>query len=79
MATMTIRNIPDDLYAAFKLRAQKNRRSLNSEAIFWLEQAVAQQRPDPEEILENARIVRETLGIYVTSDEIVKAIDEGRP
>ena len=30
MATMTIKNMPDDLYAALKETAAANRRSLNS-------------------------------------------------
>ncbi len=79
MATLTIKNIPDDLYEAFKQVARKNHRSINGEVIFWLERAVQQREPDPETILSNAQLVRETLGIYTTNDEINAAIDEGRP
>jgi plasmid stability protein len=37
MATLTIRNVPDDLYAALKERARRNRRSLNQEVLALLE------------------------------------------
>ena len=79
MATLTIKNIPDDLYDAFKQVARKNHRSINGEVIFWLERAVEQRERNPDNILSNAPIVRETLGIYTTNDEINAAIDEGRP
>ncbi|MCO5185032.1 MAG: Arc family DNA-binding protein [Anaerolineae bacterium] len=79
MATLTIKNIPDDLYEAFKQVARKNHRSINSEVIYWLERAVEQRERDPEVILSNAQLVREALGIYTTNEEINAAIDEGRP
>lgn len=37
MATLTIRNLPEDLHAALKERARKNRRSLNQEVISILD------------------------------------------
>ena len=33
MATLTIKNLPDEIYAALSKRAKQNRRSINSEAI----------------------------------------------
>ena len=41
MATLTLRNVPDDLVARLKLRAKQHRRSLNSETIASLELADA--------------------------------------
>lgn len=35
--SITLKNIPDDIYTKLKNAAQANRRSLNSEAIVWLE------------------------------------------
>jgi plasmid stability protein len=40
MATLTIRNVPDDLYAELKARAARNRRSLNQEALSTIEAQV---------------------------------------
>lgn len=40
MATLTIRDVPDELHARLKERAERNRRSLNAEALLLLDQAV---------------------------------------
>ena len=39
MATLTLKNIPDDLHALLKDSAERNRRSLNSEILIRLESA----------------------------------------
>ncbi len=41
MATLTLKNIPDELHALLKESAEKNRRSLNSEILIRLESAFA--------------------------------------
>ena len=41
MATLTLRNVPDDLVARLKARAKRHRRSLNNEPIAALELADA--------------------------------------
>jgi len=41
MATLTLRNVPDDLVARLKARAKRHRRSLNNETIAALELADA--------------------------------------
>ncbi len=79
MATMTIKNIPDELYEELKQRAAVNRRSVNSEVIVLIERAVQYQVQDPNEVLERVRVLREKLDIYVTEDEITAAKNEGRP
>ncbi len=79
MATMTIKNIPDELYEELKRRAEANRRSLNNEVIVLIERAVQYQAQDPNEVLERVRVLREKLDLYVTEDEITAAKHEGRP
>jgi plasmid stability protein len=79
MATMTIKNIPDELYEELKQRAAANRRSVNNEVIVLIERAVQYQVQDPNEVLERVRVLREKLDIYVTEDEISAAKNEGRP
>lgn len=39
MATLTLKNIPDELHALLKESAERNRRSLNSEILTRLESA----------------------------------------
>ena len=55
MATFTVKNIPDELYARLKSVAEINRRSINSEIIMCIEHAVVSRQIDPETMLENAR------------------------
>jgi len=40
MSTLTIRDVPDELHARLKERAERNRRSLNAETLLMLEQAL---------------------------------------
>ena len=40
MATITVKNIPDELYERLKCVAEINRRSINSEIIVCIENAV---------------------------------------
>lgn len=79
MATLTIRNIPDDLYEKLKETAKTNRRSLNSEVIYIIERAFSSHRLEPAEIIASAREIRETLDLYVTEEDLNRAKNEGRP
>jgi antitoxin FitA len=59
--TLTLKNIPDEVYERLKSAAARNRRSLNREAIVVLESALA---PDPVSALERllrARALRAAL------------------
>ena len=47
MATLTLKNIPDELHAHLKESAQRNRRSLNSEILIRLESAFSAPVVDP--------------------------------
>ena len=51
MPTMTIENVPEDLYEKLKQSAQEHGRSLNNEAIFCLKRALQCRRVDPEAFL----------------------------
>lgn len=80
MPTITIKNIPPELYAKLKESAEKNRRSINSEVIMCIEKAVTSQQMDTDMILERARILREKTSAYrLTEEEITQAKNEGRP
>ena len=59
--TLTLKNIPDDVYVRLKLSASANRRSMNSEAIVCLEAALLPGKISPPERLARARALRMAL------------------
>ena len=80
MATVTVKNIPDELYDRLKSVAEINRRSINSEIIMCIENTVLSRRINLDEVLENARQLRQlTSGKLISDDEFNKAKTEGRP
>jgi plasmid stability protein len=80
MATITVKNIPDDLYELLKQSAEANRRSINSEIIVCIERVVRGRRTSPVEALATARMLREkTAGYVITDDELTQAKRVGRP
>ncbi len=80
MATLTIKNLPDDIYAALTKMAKRNRRSINGEAIVRLEQGLQNVEPDVEATIERIRRNREKLkGVWLTDEFLDYAKNEGRP
>lgn len=80
MATITVKNIPAELYKQLKLAAQAHRRSVNSEIIVCIEQAVAARQVEPEEMLVRARQLRQlTQAAPITDAEFDRAKAAGRP
>lgn len=59
--TLTLQNIPDEVYERLKLSAETHRRSMNSEVIVCLETALLASRLSPAEPLVRARTLRATL------------------
>jgi len=79
MATLTIRNIPEGLYARLKQSAKRHRRSVNSEVIVYLERVLTSTRVDSQEFLERARALREsTPRLFVVDKELGEAKTRGR-
>ncbi|WP_149196663.1 FitA-like ribbon-helix-helix domain-containing protein [Luteimonas suaedae] len=56
--TLTLKNIPDEVYERLKLAAETHRRSLNSEAIVCLEAVLVPTKVAPGERLARARELR---------------------
>jgi antitoxin FitA len=56
--TLTLKNIPDEVYRRLKVAAEAHRRSLNSEAIVCLEAALVPTKAKPSERLARARELR---------------------
>ena len=80
MPSITVKNIPEDIYKQLKQSAEINHRSINSEIIACIERAVRSQLIDPEAIIANARVLREKTAAYrITDDELTQAKNMGRP
>lgn len=59
--TLTLKNIPNEVYERLKASAEAHRRSLNSEAIVCLESVLLSERVEPAERLARARALRSAL------------------
>jgi antitoxin FitA len=78
--TLTLKNIPDEVYERLKASAEAHRRSLNSEAIVCLETVLLPGRVSPSERLARARVLRAGLGVLrFATDDIDEFKREGRP
>jgi len=79
MPNITVKNIPNELYGKLKQSAEIHHRSINSEIIYLIEQAVTNQKINPETMLVNARKLREKTAAYIITDaELNKAKTDGR-
>ena len=79
MPTITIHDIPADLYDRLKAAAQAHRRTISGEVIAYIKQAVGARKVDPEERLARVQRLRaKTLGHPVTDDEVTAAKKAGR-
>jgi antitoxin FitA len=80
MATLTIKAMPDPLYERLRESAGMNHRSINSEVIARLEQALGSPRPDGTEMLERVRELRARVGGPRLTDAWLRETKEqGRP
>jgi plasmid stability protein len=80
MTTLTIKNLPGELYERLKQRAAEHRRSINSEVIICLERALSNSRIDAAAFLSRARELRKhTSGQRLTDKRLSGAKNEGRP
>ena len=80
MPSITVKNVPADLYERLKQSAQANRRSINAEIIVCIERAVSSQPVDPEVVISRARQMRESTARYrITDEELGAARADGGP
>lgn len=78
--TLTLKNIPDDVYDRLKRAAESHRRSLNSEAIVCLEAVLAPARITTGERLARARELRAGLSVTKFKAKDIDAMKrQGRP
>jgi antitoxin FitA len=79
MVSLTLKGIPDDVHARLKARAERNGRSLSSEALACLRQAVYSERVDVDDLLAQARVLRENASVYLTDGELARIRREDLP
>ena len=80
MPTITLKNIPESLYAQLKATAKIHRRSLNSEILFCVERTLGAHKIDVSEHLEVARNMRaKTAHSRIDGKKLSAAKIEGRP
>lgn len=73
MPTLTIKGMPDALYERLKARATEHRRSLNSEILVALEQALAAPAIDPAAALARIDALRASLDVPPLTDARLRA------
>lgn len=80
MATLTLKNVPDDLVARLKREAQVNRRSLNQETLLRLERSVASPSRGVEQTIASLRRLHERMAHLspINDEQIARAKAEGR-
>ncbi len=83
MATLTLKNVPDDLYRRLKEQAAAHRRSLNQEAIECLTTSVGRVRTRAEQraAFDRAAEFSDSLqraGIWLDHAQVKAWIEEGR-
>jgi hypothetical protein len=80
MATVTLKNVPQELLAALKEQAAQNRRSLNQEALLRLESSLGAPRPSSADKVKVMRRIQRRLAAVkpVTDAFLDRAKGEGR-
>ena len=77
--TLTLKNIPDEVYSQLKATAELHHRSINSEVIHCLESILLPRRITPEDRLRRADELRAAVGGRTFSPrQIAKSIKAGR-
>ncbi|ALP54980.1 DNA-binding protein (plasmid) [Candidatus Tenderia electrophaga] len=79
MPTLTVKNIPDELYDRLKAAAQAHHRSLNSEILYCVEQTLGARKIEVKDELAIAKALRAKTASHPISDaELDAAKNEGR-
>ena len=80
MPSITVRDIPEAIYQKIKENAIANKRSINSEILYGLEQNYGKSKQDKKDTINQVRNLRaKTKGrIYLTEADIAQAKSEGR-
>lgn len=78
MPNITIKNIPDEVYDRIKLRAETNRRSINSEIIECLDLITRPSQVNAEIVRYEAKRLRDSIKGNIRERDVKSAIRKGR-
>ena len=78
LATITIKNSPDQLYKKLKNRAKSNIRSINCKVVNLLSKELAGTHFIPVKVMEAARISQEWAKVQLTEAQIQQSQEAGR-
>ncbi len=76
--SITLKNVPDNVYDRLKWCAERHRRSINNEAIVCLEAVLVPARASPHERLARAKAIREEMTADFKAKDIDKFKRQGR-
>lgn len=80
MPTITVKNIPEDLYARLKAAAESNRRSINGEIINRIDKSLSPRRTPTDALLARIRKLHDSYeGPSLSVEQIEDARSDGRP
>ncbi len=80
MPAITLKNIPDSLYAQLKVAANVHHRSLNSEILYCVERTLGTHKINVSEHIDIAKKLRaKTAQHNLTDQELNDYKNEGRP
>ena len=80
MPSLTVKNIPEDLYKELKYVSEQHHRSINSEVIMCLKHILFPKRISPEDRLESIQANRSQIKTNaISTEDIDQAINHGRP
>jgi Arc-like DNA binding domain. len=77
MPSLTLKRVPDEIHERLKERAERHRRSMNSEAIRILERALKPTRMSAEEAIAEAEALNDRIGKTFDSTIIEEKKREG--
>ncbi len=78
MSTITLKDVPPATHESLKRRARAHGRSLNKEIVAMLDSMLHGAAIDAKAVGARARAVRETMGVYLTQEELSRLKDTGR-
>ncbi len=78
MPALTIKNIPDKVYKRLKQRAERHKRSLNSEILHCLASSVESGKVNTQELIKKARTIRESIHYIISDKKITRLKQNGR-
>jgi plasmid stability protein len=73
MPTLSVKNLPDDLYESLKKAAKMHHRSINNEVIACLENNLKTRIKDTEDLLTTAERLRGLSASFKLTDDVISA------